>query len=85
MNSANQIRTHLECLLRRKVRDFVDSSLRDGSWVAGGETSWARVEDVLINVGARLEALRALVVVVVGGLAVTVGGSAINRWTNSDV
>ena len=38
------------------------------------------MEDVLINVGAGLEALRVMVVV---GLAV--GGSAINRWSNSDV
>ena len=78
----NQIRTHLECLVRGKVRDFVDSSLRDDSWVAGGETSWAWVEDALINVGAGLEALRVVMVV---GLAVAVRGSAINRWSNSDV
>ena len=66
--------------MRGKVRDFVDSSLGHGSWVAGGETSWSWVEDVRINVGAGMEALRVVV-----GLAVAVGGSAINRWSNSDV
>ena len=77
----NQIRTNLEFLVRGKVRDFVDSSLGHGSWVAGGETSWSWVEDVRINVGAWMEALR----VVVGLAVAVVGGSAINRWRNSDV
>ena len=78
---SNQIRTNLELSVREKVRDFVDSSLGDGSWVARRETSWPGMEDVLINVGARMEAVR----VVVGLVGVVVASSAINRWRNSDV
>ena len=82
------MRTHLELCVGRKVRDFVDSSLGDGSWVAGGETSWSRLEDVLVNEGAGLEAevrVVRVVLVVLVRLAVAVGGSAINRWSYSDV
>ena len=79
------MRTHLELCVGRKVRDFVDSSLGDGSWVAGGETSWSRLEDVLVNEGAGLEAEVRVVMLVLLVLAVAVGGSAINRWSYSDV
>ena len=77
------MRTNLELSVREKVRDFVDSSLGDGSWVVGGETSGPRMEDVLINGGTGMETVRVVVGVV--GVAVAVAGSAINRWSHSDV
>ena len=80
------MRTNLELSVREKVRDFVDSSLGDGSWVVGGETSGPRMEDVLINGGAGMETVRVVVGLVgVVGVAVAVAGSAINRWSHSDV
>ena len=80
------MRTNLELSVREKVRDFVDSSLGDGSWVVGGETPGPGMEDVLINGGTGMEAVRVVVGLVgVVGVAVAVAGSAINRWSHSDV
>ena len=83
----NQMRTNLEFLLREKVRDSVDSSLGSSSWVVGGETARPWMEDVLVNVGTGLEAVRVVVVRLVGvvGGSVPVAGSAVNRWRHSDV